>query len=39
MKRTTDFLPQALTREDRADGTILLTSDYPLGEVTPRKGD
>lgn len=39
MKRTTDFLPHAVTREDRTDGTILLTSDYPLGEVTSRTGD
>lgn len=39
MKRTTDFLPHAVKREDRADGTILLTSDYPLGEVTQRTGD
>lgn len=39
MKRTTDFLPHAVTREDRADGTILLTSDYPLGAVTQRTGD
>ncbi|WP_298864230.1 feruloyl-CoA synthase [uncultured Sulfitobacter sp.] len=39
MKRTTDFLPHAVKREDRADGTILLTSEYPLGEVTQRTGD
>ncbi len=39
MKRTSEFLPHAVTRENRADGTILLTSDYPLGQVTPRTGD
>ena len=39
MKRTSEFLPHAVTRDDREDGSILLTSDYPLGEVTPRTGD
>ena len=39
MKRTSAFLPHAVTRKDRSDGTILLTSDYPLGQVTPCTGD
>lgn len=39
MKRTSDFVPHAVSREDRADGSILLTSDYPLGEVVARTGD
>ncbi|MEH6830623.1 MAG: feruloyl-CoA synthase [Sulfitobacter sp.] len=39
MKRTSEFLRHAVTRVDREDGTILLTSDYPLGEITPRTGD
>jgi feruloyl-CoA synthase len=39
MKRTKTFLPHAVSREDRADGTILLRSDYELGPVTGRTGD
>lgn len=39
MKRTTEFLKHAVTRTDRDDGTILLTSDYTLGPVTDRTGD
>lgn len=39
MKRTTEFLKHAVTRIDRDDGTILLTSDYTLGPVTDRTGD
>ena len=39
MKRTSTFLPHAVNREDRADGTILLRSDYELGPVTDRTGD
>ncbi|MBE1297652.1 MAG: AMP-binding protein [Rhodobacteraceae bacterium] len=39
MKRTSTFLPHAISREDRADGTILLRSDYDLGPVTDRTGD
>lgn len=39
MKRTSEYLKHAVTRQDRDDGTILLTSDYPLGAVTRRTGD
>lgn len=39
MKRTSTFLPHAISREDRADGTILLRSDYDVGPVTDRTGD
>ena len=39
MKRTSSFLPHAVNREDRADGSILLRSDYDLGPVTDRTGD
>ena len=39
MKRTTEFLKHAVTRIDRYDGTILLTSDYTLEPVTDRTGD
>ncbi len=39
MKRTSNFLPHKVTREERADGTILLGSAYPLGPVARRTGD
>lgn len=39
MKRTEQFLPHAVAREDRADGTILLRSKYPLGPVADRTAD
>lgn len=39
MKRTSQFLPHSVSREDRDDGTILLRSDYDLGPVTDRTGD
>jgi len=39
MKRTSHFLPHKVSRETRADGSILLRSDYPLGPVARRTGD
>ena len=33
------YLPQNVVREDRADGSILLTSAYPLGPVVETTGD
>ena len=39
MKRTTNFKPHAVTREDRADGAILLRSAEPLSEVADTTGD
>ncbi|WP_299027788.1 feruloyl-CoA synthase [uncultured Sulfitobacter sp.] len=39
VRRTNRFLPHAVTREDRADGTVLLTSDYPLGPVARTTGE
>ncbi|MCX7560164.1 feruloyl-CoA synthase [Sulfitobacter sp. F26204] len=39
MKRTSDFLPHSVQREDRADGTILLRSTYEIGPVARRIGD
>jgi feruloyl-CoA synthase len=33
------YLPQNVVREDRADGSILLTSAYPLGPVAETTGD
>ncbi|WP_071674674.1 feruloyl-CoA synthase [Nioella nitratireducens] len=39
MKRTSNFLPHKVTRQTRADGTILLGSGYPLGPVARRTGD
>jgi feruloyl-CoA synthase len=39
MKRTSNFLPHAVTREDRPDGSLLLRSEYDLGPVTERTGD
>jgi feruloyl-CoA synthase len=39
MKRTTDFLPHAVTRTVRPDRSILLHSDIPLGPVMRRTGD
>ncbi len=38
MKRTTNFLAHSVSREDRADGTILLRSEYPLGPVVEKTG-
>ncbi|KIN70441.1 Feruloyl-CoA synthase [Sulfitobacter noctilucae] len=38
MKRTSDYLGHAVTREDRDDGTILLRSEYPLGPVVEKTG-
>ncbi len=38
MKRTTDFQPHSVTREDRADGTILLRSAGQLGPVVESTG-
>ena len=39
MKRTTNFKPHNVTRENRADGTILLRSAEPLSEVANTTGD
>lgn len=39
MKRTTNFLPHSVTRDIRADGSILLQSDIPLGPFVRRTGD
>ncbi|MFD0979412.1 feruloyl-CoA synthase [Tropicimonas aquimaris] len=39
MKRTTRFRPHSVTREDRADGSILLTSNHALGPVVETTGD
>ncbi|WP_417722129.1 feruloyl-CoA synthase [Salipiger sp.] len=39
MKRTTQYLPHEVIREDRADGTILLRSAHGLGPVADRTGD
>ena len=39
MKRTSDYLPHAVTRRDRPDGSLLLTSDQPLGPVVDKTGD
>ncbi len=33
MKRTSQYLPHSIAREDRADGSILLRSNYELGPV------
>ena len=33
MKRTSDYLPHDVAREDRSDGSILLRSNTPLGRV------
>ncbi len=35
----TRYLPHKVTREDRPDGTILLTSGYPIGPVANTTGD
>lgn len=39
MKRTTNFQPHNVHREDRADGSILLTSKEPLSPSVERTGD
>ncbi len=39
MKRTSEFLAHSVSREDRADGTILLRSNYPLGSVVEKTSD
>ncbi|MGJ8584018.1 MAG: feruloyl-CoA synthase [Marinosulfonomonas sp.] len=39
MKSTTNFLPHSVSREDRADGSILLRSTYDQGPVVDRTGD
>ncbi len=39
MKRTTEFQPHSATREDRADGTILLRSTGQLGPVVETTGE
>ncbi|WP_300514664.1 feruloyl-CoA synthase [Aliiroseovarius sp.] len=39
MKRTTNFKPHNVIREDRADGTILLRSAEPLSGVANTTGD
>lgn len=39
MKRTSEFQPHSVMREDLAGGTILLRSKYDLGPVANRTGD
>ena len=39
MKRTSEFKPHNVIREDRADGTILLRSAEPLGPIAATTGD
>ncbi len=39
MKRTNRFRPHSVSREVRDDGSLLLTSNYPLGPVVERTGD
>lgn len=39
MKRTSSFIPHAVSREDRPDGSILLRSAHGLGPVVKRTGD
>lgn len=39
MKRTSDFQPHAVTREDRPDGSILLRSKHKMSPVAARTGD
>ena len=39
MKRTSNFQPHSVVREDRADGVILLRSTLALGPVANRTGD
>jgi len=39
MKRTSNFQPHSVTREDRPDGTILLSAQQPLGPVEKTTGD
>ena len=34
----TKFVPHRVTRQDRADGTILLTSGYALPDPAPNTG-
>ena len=38
MKRTSDYLPHDVAREDRSDGSILLRSNTPLGPVVRSTG-
>ena len=39
MKRTSNFRPHDVSKTDRADGTILLNSNTPLGPVARSTGD
>ncbi len=39
MKRTTQFRPHSVSREDRADGTMLLRSNYDLGPAVTKTGE
>jgi len=39
MKRTSQFLRHSVSRENRADNSILLRSNYELGPVVDRTGD
>lgn len=39
MKRTSRFLPHAVSHDQRSDGTILLRSDYDIGPIVSRTGD
>ncbi|WP_372884052.1 feruloyl-CoA synthase [Shimia sp.] len=38
MKRTSEFRAHSVSREDRADGSILLRSNYDLGPVVDKTG-
>lgn len=38
MKRASEYTKHAVSREDRADGSILLRSTHPLGPVTEKTG-
>ncbi|GGE38332.1 feruloyl-CoA synthase [Actibacterium pelagium] len=39
MKQTSEFCPHSVSREDRADGTILLRSNHALGPVAKNTGE
>jgi feruloyl-CoA synthase len=39
MKRTTNFRPHSIAREERADGSIILRSNYSPGPIVTRTGD
>lgn len=39
MKRSSQFLPHSVNREERADGTVFLRSNYEIGPVAKNTGD